>query len=783
MNTYFRKQAKNYCTFRENTTEHGPDWNPRRYAQLDFWLVAEKWQKNCRDVSARTDIFFPSDHYIVEAQVGVRLSAHKDYKMRIPKFRQPTQIESDLYNETLTTRLTTLEISADTSWSKISNCILETASQTLTKIDPKQKQEYLSRETWQKIVDRQQAHVSGNLEVVKDLSYQIKNLVRRDKRCAVFDSIREIPEQKEKWMGIKNLKKEHNPRFIHMKNLQGEHVAPRNRAEAIATYLQDKHWTNNNNTPVDRTDLIQDLRHLFDLGQFSLAEFDAALSSSKHNKQPGPDNITTELFSWMNTRNRIWFLNLINLWWENQRAPEDLFFARVVPIYKKGDTDEPSNYRPISLLNSFYKLYMILIRRRLQMVLEDTLTKTQYGFRPSRSTSHALFLTRRVQDIAEQQGSNLIITFLDWEKAFDKVQHEKLYIALRRLGVHEHFIQVIMNCYKNPCFYVEDEFGKSSPKQQRSGIRQGCPLSPYLFVLVMAVIDTDISSQLDRRTLGARKPGLTFDRIYYADDTVLVTTNTYAANRILWAVERVSLQFGLRLNREKCSYMAINGNNQIRFADGTRLTRCSESTYLGHHITQSMNMRQEVGYRMQQTMAAWTKLKPFWKACNCTDGWKLRVYQAIIQNKLIYGLETIHLTQGMLNKINAFQLRGLRSILSLEPTFVNRRNTNQFVLRMASEKAGQEVKLFSELLLNKRVALAGHILRASDTDPLREVTYCSQSADAYPIGKRRVGGPRQQWRHFTHKHAWAKFSDGRTDYENTENQNRQIHQMALARLF
>ena len=62
------------------------------------------------------------------------------------------------------------------------------------------------------------------------------------------------------------------------------------------------------------------------------------------------------------------------------------------------------------------------------MVFEDTLTQTQYGFRPSRSTSHALFLTRRMQDIAEQQGSNLIITFLDWKQAFDKVQHDELYI-------------------------------------------------------------------------------------------------------------------------------------------------------------------------------------------------------------------------------------------------------------------------------------------------------------------------------------------------------------------
>ena len=119
------------------------------------------------------------------------------------------------------------------------------------------------------------------------------------------------------------------------------------------------------------------------------------------------------------------------------------FFAQVVPIYKKGDTDEPSNYRPISLLNSFYQLYMILIRQRLQALLEDTLTKTQFGSRPSRSTSHGLFLTRRMQDIAEQQRSNPIIKFLDWEKAFDKVQHDKLYVALRRLRVHQHFIDVI----------------------------------------------------------------------------------------------------------------------------------------------------------------------------------------------------------------------------------------------------------------------------------------------------------------------------------------------------
>ena len=86
----------------------------------------------------------------------------------------------------------------------------------------------------------------------------------------------------------------------------------------------------------------------------------------------------------------------------------------------------------------------------------------------------------------------------------------------------------------------------------------------------MSVIDNDVNYHLDRRTLGTRKPGIGFDRIYYADDTVLLATNTYSANRILWAVERVSLQFGLKLNRGKCSYIAMNGNNNLRFADGTK---------------------------------------------------------------------------------------------------------------------------------------------------------------------------------------------------------------------
>ena len=242
-----------------------------------------------------------------------------------------------------------------------------------------------------------------------------------------------------------------------------------------------------------------------------------------------------------------------------------------------------------------------MIRKRLQVVLEDHLCEAQYGFRPSRSTSHAIFLTSRLQDISEQQGSNMILLFLDWEKAFDRIKHDRLWIALQRLGIHEHFIDVLQDGYRKASFFVEDEYGASQTKKQRAGIRQGCPLSPYLFVLLMSIVDEDVKYRLQNpRNFRTPSSSLPIHRVYYADDTILIATSTRAANKHLAEVERVSLQFGLKLNRGKCNPISMNGNNVIKVPDGQRMERVEETTYLGHQITQQMNGKHEINHKMSQ---------------------------------------------------------------------------------------------------------------------------------------------------------------------------------------
>ena len=209
----------------------------------------------------------------------------------------------------------------------------------------------------------------------------------------------------------------------------------------------------------------------------------------------------------------------------------------------------------------------------------------------------------------------------------------------------------------------------------------------------------------------------------------------------------------------------------------------NEATYLGHQIT---DIRHEINHKMHQTLKLWFKLNAFWKSVNCPKHWKLHVYDAIIKNKLLYGLETVHLTQVMQKKVNAFQLRGLRKILGMDTTYANRANTNARVNERANAEIGglNKVKLFSELLMDKRAKLAGHIMRAPQQDPLRQVSYQPDSAQLFHIGKRRVGGPRQNWLFYTNKFIWESHMARPFDpYAITNRQNQDIYENAVNRHF
>ena len=118
----------------------------------------------------------------------------------------------------------------------------------------------------------------------------------------------------------------------------------------------------------------------------------------------------------MDDDNLVSILDLLNQWWTAGAIPPETLQARIVMIYKKGDTSKMENYRPTALLNSTYKIYAAIIQRRLADQLDPYLQKMQYGFRAKRGTAQALQCVRRMAEAGETKGQQVLMVLLDWEK-------------------------------------------------------------------------------------------------------------------------------------------------------------------------------------------------------------------------------------------------------------------------------------------------------------------------------------------------------------------------------
>ncbi len=204
-----------------------------------------------------------------------------------------------------------------------------------------------------------------------------------------------------------------------------------------------------------------------------------------------------------------------NLWLLCGSQPSALCMGRTIYIPKGSETNDALKYRPITIASHILRVFYKIMARRFDAFLP--LKYTQKGFRSGDGIAQHVLSLQAIIDGAKRERKPLNLVFLDVRKAFDSVSHDTIVLAMRRLGCPEPFLAYIGDLYLRSSTVIEHNGERSAPIFTRRGVKQGDPLSPFMF---NAVIDWAFSSLDDH--LGFSFGNVRVNNLAYADDVALL---------------------------------------------------------------------------------------------------------------------------------------------------------------------------------------------------------------------------------------------------------------------
>ena len=205
--------------------------------------------------------------------------------------------------------------------------------------------------------------------------------------------------------------------------------------------------------------------------------------------------------------------------WKTHQWPQDRKRSVSVPIPKKGNAKECSNYHTIALISHASKVMLKILQARLQQYMNCELPDVQIGFRKGRGTRDQIANIHCNIKKAREFKKNIYLCFTNYAKAFDCVDHNTLWKILKELGLPDHLTCLLRNLYASQEATVITEHGRTDWFQIGKGVRQDCIRSPCLFNLYAEYIMKNAG--LDEAQGGIKIPRRNINNLRYSDDTTL----------------------------------------------------------------------------------------------------------------------------------------------------------------------------------------------------------------------------------------------------------------------
>ena len=373
------------------------------------------------------------------------------------------------------------------------------------------------------------------------------------------------------------------------------------------------------------------------------AELDAVLARSKIGKARGPDGTLAEYLKYAPKNVQKALLRLMNIIFSTATYPTSWTVNFLKAIYKSGATTDPGNYRGLAIGSAIAKLYSAILLNRLEAFVtkENILSICQIGFRKLFRTADHIYVLKTIVNMKLSKGEKLYAAFIDFKKAYDTVNREKLLDSLQKIGVGSKFAENIKAIYDKVQYTIKVKGKLMDPILSNLGLKQGCPLSPLLFNLYI----NDIAKYLNQncKEPNIKLQGIEITHFLYADDLVIISPTKKGLQEKLDNLSQFAKDKDLTINTKKSQIMIFNKGGKLlkdQFSiDGKTLEIVPSYTYLGIDIPTNGSFNPGMAQMNNKAKKAMMPLYTTIMQFNIPFHKALKLFQTYVEPILLYNAE------------------------------------------------------------------------------------------------------------------------------------------------